>query len=134
MKKERTRQEMLDDGQTYTGFEFKGRKHKPLTGGALKFLQRIGSPLFTNEANGRTEIDIVIEYLFATSATIKELCDSVDNWEQISYQFADQYTVKELTDPIIMESIIRDIQNQTGASIEVESGDDKKKSEIVPIG
>lgn len=126
-QKTESRQEKLDDGLTYTGFEFKGKWHKPLTGGSLKFLQRINSPLYTSNFENYPEIDILIEYLFATSATPKELGEAVSNWQEIQFEFANNYTVKDLSDPIISESIIRDIGNQNAAAVEVRHDETTKK-------
>lgn len=129
MKKEKSdsRQAKLDDGQMYEGFEFKGRKHRPLTGGALKFLQRIGSALYDNNFEGCSELDVVLEYLYATSATPTEMCKAIDNWETVQFEFADQYTAKDLIDPIIIQSMMRDIANQTAATFEIETSEDSKK-------
>lgn len=122
-----SRQERLDDGQTYQGFEFKGKWHKPLTGGALKFLQRIGSPLYTSNFENYPDIDILLEYLFATCATPKELAEAAINWAEVQYEFASNYTVKELSDPIIAQSIVRDIGNQNAAAVEVKTSEHAKK-------
>lgn len=137
MKREKTpeRQEKLDDGLTYDGFELNGIHHKPLTGGALKFLQRINSPLYTSNFENYPEIDIVLEYLFATSASPKELAEAARNWEDIQFEFANNYSVKDLSNPIIAQSIVRDIGNQNAASIEVrEEPNEKKLKAIVQTG
>jgi hypothetical protein len=132
--KTQNRQERLDDGQTYSGFEYKGKFHKPLTAAALKFLQRINSPLYTSDFKDYPEVDIVLEYLFATSATPQELCESVDRWDEVQFEFANNYTIKDLSNPIIAESIVRDIGNQNAATIEVRTDDQKKLNPTAQTG
>ncbi len=134
-EEKQNREEKLSDGQTYTGFTFKGRTHKPLTAGALKFLQRINSPLYTSQFEGYSEIDIIIEYLFATSADSEEMAYAIDNWKTVQFAFANDYTMKDLGNPIVAESMTRDITNQSAASIEVKSnGMGKSKKETVVTG
>jgi hypothetical protein len=138
MKKEKSeiseRADKLNDGQMYTGFTYKGRKHRPLTAGALKFLQRIGSPLYTSDFEGYSEVDIIIEYLFATSADSEEMAYGIDNWKTVQFSFANDYTMKDLSDPIIVESMTRDIGNQTAASVEVKTTMGKSHKETVVTG
>lgn len=126
-EKSKSRQEKLSDGQTYTGFEFKGVKHRPLTGGALKFLQRINSALYTSDYENTSPVDIVVEFLYATSASARELCEAADNWNVLQYEFADGYTIQELSDPIIIDNLSRDLGNQRAASFEVVAEGDSKK-------
>lgn len=136
MKREKSedRELRLSDALTYNGFTFKGRKHRPLTAGALKFLQRINSPLYTTNIEGYSEIDIIIEYLFATSADAEELAFAIDNWKTVQFAFANDYTMKDLADPIIIESLNRDFNNQTAASIEVKDRGEKKPVETLVTG
>ena len=136
MKREKSedREQKLSDSTTYNGFTFKGRKHRPLTAGALKFLQRINSPLYTTEIEGYSEIDIIIEYLFATSADAQDLAYAIDNWNTVQFAFANDYTMKDLSDPIIIQSLNRDFNNQTAASIEVKDNNEKKQEETLVIG
>jgi hypothetical protein len=129
-----SRQKRLDDGQAYEGFDFKGIHHKPLTAAALKFLQRINSPLYTSNFENYPEVDIVLEYLFATSSTPKELGEAANKWDELQFEFANNYTVKDLSDPLIAESIVRDIGNQNAATIEVRTDGEKKSIAIVPTG
>lgn len=131
-KKTDIRTEKLNDGQINLGFELNGRKHKPLTGAGLKFLERIKSPIYTSDYKDYPELDIIVEYLFATSATPQELAEGAANWDVLQFTFAADYTVGDLTNPAIVKGIMRDITNQNAATVDVKAGEGKKS--ITPIG
>lgn len=134
----RTRQEKLDDGQMYNGFDLKGVRHKPLTAGSYKFLQRIKSPIYTRDFVNADEMDIILQYLFATSTehNAETLNNAVSNWDIVVMEYADKFNIKEITDPKIIDCILRDIQNQDAACVEVrEDADSEKKTKATnPIG
>lgn len=133
--KKRTRDDKLNDGQMYMGFELNGITHKPLTAASMKFLERINSPIYTSDYAGYSEMDVILEYLYATSHTFPELVKAIENWDIVQFEYADQFSVRDITDPKIVDCILRDIQNQNAANVEVRVDvNDEKKNVTNAIG
>lgn len=132
--KRRSRQEKLNDGLTYNGFDLKGIHYNPLNGGSMKFLERIKSPIYTSEYEGYSEMDIVIEYLYATSHSWEELAKAPEKWDVLQFEYAASFHVSDITNPEILGHIVRDIENQNAASVTVRSEDTEKKTVMSPTG
>lgn len=130
----RTREQKLNDGMTYQGFELNGKFHKPLTAASMKFLQRINSPIYTAQYENYPEVDIILEYLYATSHDYKQLAEAPAKWDTLQFEYADQFNVADITKQEVVDNILRDIQNQRAANVEVRNDESEKKSVTNPTG
>ena len=110
-----------------TGFEFNGRKYKPLTAMGLLILEKVESPFYNGNDDGMRS---VIDFLYVTDADNKpaellQVSKSQDTWEEVVLEYADQFQASELKQ--LAKLVAESATKLTESMVEVEEGDDEGK-------